>query len=84
MSQKVTKRKNARVMEVVKAKMGLVFIERLGIGASSKSQVLTAMETSPVRNIINEKMDKKEVKIVDNNRKTMNTSDPAELAKGNI
>lgn len=84
MSQKVTKRKNARVMEVVKVKMGLVFVERLGIHAGSKSQVLTAMETSPVRQIIDEKMESKEVKIVDHNRKTMNTSDPAELAKGNI
>jgi len=43
-------------MEVVKVKMGLVFMERLGIESGSKSQVLTAMETSPVRQIIDEKM----------------------------
>jgi len=58
MSQKVTKRKNARVMEVVKAKIGLVFMDRLGI-SGSKSQVLNAMDHPEVQYKINEKMDNK-------------------------
>lgn len=67
MSQKVTKRKNARVMEAVKAKIGLVFMERLGI-TGSNTQVLTAMDNPEIQIKINEKMDNKEIKLVDNNR----------------
>lgn len=69
MTQKITKRKCARVLDVVKVKMGEMMISRLGIDMNPEVQA--AMRSTAVQRHIQEGIDNKDIKLVDDNRKTM-------------
>lgn len=69
MTQKITKRKCARVLDVVKVKMGEMMISRLGIDMNP--EVEAVMRSTVVQRHIQEGIESKDIKLVDDQRKTM-------------
>lgn len=79
MTSKVTKRKCARVMDVVKAKFGMMMVNRMGMQMNPEMEA--AMRKTAVQKHIQDGIESKDIKLVGNNRQTLFSNEMSQIGR---